>query len=523
MKNLLKSLLLSFILLAIWGCADLDIQNPNEPDKEQALSSPSDFENLIGGSFHTFWHAFEHWEGANGLTVIADEQTSSWGNAAMKDLSSEPRMAFVNSTAYIDIGHVEVPWYGMYSAISSVNDALSAILDEDNPVAIGVNGADTPRALAFGRFMQGMSYCFLGAYFDQAYIIDENSDMEAIVSGNIDFGLSPYQDVIDAGITFLNLSIDICNSSEGFTLPDSWINGLPISNDQLARVANSYIARYMAAGARSPLERANADWGLILSHIANGIMDGEDFGPYGDSWSNWNSWYREITHLGDWTRADYKTIGLTDTSGNYSEWLSLPVEERNEFEIHTSDRRITGSDGSQSAGTYFAYDGPSFFRPDRGTYHFSYYNYINWEEYFNTGVSQLVTLKSVEMDLLKAEGLYRQGDLAGAAEIVNQTRVGNGQLDGLTGSESDFFKWLKYEKKIETFTTTGLAYFDRRGWEGDEETGQATDLVAGTPIHFPIPARELEISNIDSYTFGGGGEGSAPKQTNIRPHNITPR
>ena len=62
---------------------------------------------------------------------------------------------------------------------------------------------------------------------------------------------------------------------------------------------------------------------------------------------------------------------------------------------------------------------------------------------------------------------------------------------------------MKYEKRIETFqTAAGIAYFDDRGWG---------DLVTNTPIHFPIPGRELETLGLQQYTFGGGGDGSAPK------------
>lgn len=35
-------------------------------------------------------------------------------------------------------------------------------------------------------------------------------------------------------------------------------------------------------------------------------------------------------------------------------------------------------------------------------------------------------------------------------------------------------------------------------------------LQEGTPLHYPVPANELEISGIDPYTFGGpGGDAAA--------------
>jgi hypothetical protein len=57
---------------------------------------------------------------------------------------------------------------------------------------------------------------------------------------------------------------------------------------------------------------------------------------------------------------------------------------------------------------------------------------------------------------------------------------------------------LKYEKTIEQYATaTGLSYFDKRGWE---------DLVAGTPLQFPLPGGELVTLQLDQYTFGGNPE-----------------
>ena len=119
----------------------------------------------------------------------------------------------------------------------------------------------------------------------------------------------------------------------------------------------------------------------------------------------------------------------------------------------------------------------------------------------------MVEMTVTEMNLIKAEALYYTGDLAGAAALVNLTRTTRGGMDPLTGNESDFYFWLKYEKRIETFLVgIGTGFFDARGW------GM---LVKNTPIHFPLPGSEIETIGtqygISNYTFGGGGPGSAPK------------
>jgi hypothetical protein len=52
-----------------------------------------------------------------------------------------------------------------------------------------------------------------------------------------------------------------------------------------------------------------------------------------------------------------------------------------------------------------------------------------------------------------------------------------------------------------------------------------TELPSGTPLHFPIPAKELEVALLDKYTFGGGGEGtySAPRTLSSSPMPYRPR
>jgi hypothetical protein len=129
-----------------------------------------------------------------------------------------------------------------------------------------------------------------------------------------------------------------------------------------------------------------------------------------------------------------------------------------------------------------------------------------------------------ELDLLQAEAALRSGDAAGAATLINKTRVSNGALtaaaagDGI-GSVSDAANALdggslwakyKYEKIIEgCLMHPYTGYTDRRGWG---------DLVKGTPTMLAIPGKELEILLMENYTFGGqdaiGTPGTAGKIRN---------
>jgi hypothetical protein len=113
-------------------------------------------------------------------------------------------------------------------------------------------------------------------------------------------------------------------------------------------------------------------------------------------------------------------------------------------------------------------------------------------------------MKVTEMDLLKAEAHLRLDQRDAAVPLINATRVTRGQLPAAVATESvdALMAKLQYEKRIELFVVSfGNHYFDGRGW------GR---LVTGTPIHMPIPARELETLSLPLYTFGGGAGGAAP-------------
>ena len=123
------------------------------------------------------------------------------------------------------------------------------------------------------------------------------------------------------------------------------------------------------------------------------------------------------------------------------------------------------------------------------------------------------------MRLDKAEALYWQGNLAGAADIINETRTAAGlnatDAAGTNtscvpklpdGSCGDLWEMLKWEKRVEaTFKGPFAApwYFDSRGWD---------DLWKNTFVQLPIPCGEAQVLQLlPCTTFGGpGGEGAAP-------------
>ena len=51
------SKLLAVVVIAVSAaaCGDLEVVNLNDPDRERAISTPTDVEALIAGSFSSWW------------------------------------------------------------------------------------------------------------------------------------------------------------------------------------------------------------------------------------------------------------------------------------------------------------------------------------------------------------------------------------------------------------------------------------------------------------------------------------
>ena len=549
MKTLYRTTTVGIALLlmvSFAGCVDLAVDNNNSPNREQVLGTPQDVVGLVGGSFLDFWRANMWGDGQVPLSSIADEWSVSWANYSSRALSSEPRVAFNNSSAFRYARASNNPWNNNYLAISNASDAL-AIITAD-PEAFEDAGINTARLSAFSKFIQGVAHGYIALRFDQGFTVDETIDL-----ANTTLELQPYSAVMDFAIQKLEESIAISNAGHAdITAVDDWIFGLDVTADDLAKLSHSFIARFTASVARDTGERGAVNWSSVMQHVNAGIT--EDWAPIGNDsgdleWDPTKSWAQEGR---TWSRADFRTIGPADESGGYQNWLNTPVQERNVFDIVSHDRRIVGpEDGTetivadeqrdragahvagtvltypQNSGTDFEYWGvPGPFPSSRGTYHYSSHTHKRYRAWLDAGDNgAMVQMKVTEMDLLMAEGLLQTGgSTATVAELLNRTRVDRAELNPATGADAvgsindaqshmdgaSLWSKLKHEKNIDCYVAaSGRAYFDDRGWG---------DLVVGTPIHFAVPGAELEVLQLQLYTFGGvGGPGGAPKSGRAGP------
>jgi len=505
----------ALLTLALAGCQDLAVTNPNEPDRERATQQPTAAEQFVASAFRTWWPEVGHDDYPSwALSSVAVEITSGFADFGQLEISAEPRSAWNNSPVNARRDVNEGPWYGLYSTISSVNDALIAI---DSGLVIE-NAARTARTKAVGKFLQGVSHGYLGLYFDKAFVIDETVALDTIQ----EFAFSSYDVVADSAVAQLDAAIAAAATSD-FTLPAESFLFQAMSRDEFVRLANSFAARFLVYSARTPAERAAVDWEEVIRRVDAGVR--ADFAPQGQPDILWDDWKRLVARVrtasrpSDFGRPNYWLIGPADSTNGFVNWAAQPVANRVGFQMRTQDRRIQGAGGPATPGKYIGFNQNDIFNPSRGSYRFSWYYFHR----FGTGTSwqdqPLVALTVAEMDLLKAEALIRLGRAGEAVPLINKTRAANGELppvtvDGppdapgcvprkLNGACGSLWDALRYEKNLEGFGVSGvIAYFDARGWQA---------LPENSILHLPVPGRELGTLQLPLYTFGGpGGDASAP-------------
>jgi hypothetical protein len=508
------------LTVALAACQDLNVTNPNRPDRIRATSDPAASEAFVSSSFRTWWQVGGHDDYPSwALSTMANEITSGFADFGQLEVSAEPRSTWNNSPANARDGVNRIPWFGLYATNSAVNDAIKAI---DAGQIIG-DAARTTRTHAVGKFMQGISHGYVGLYFDQGYIVDESVDLDTITTP----ALHPYPDVIAAAIDMLDSAIVIAQGND-FTLPpapDGWFF-TAMTRDQFIRLCHSFIARLMVYSARTPAERAAVDWAAVMTHVDAGVQT--DFAPTGvidviwDDWKRLVSRVRNATRPSDFGRPNYWLIGPADSTQGFVNWAATPVANRVAFQMRTQDRRIQGAGGPATAGTYAGYNNNNIFAASRGTYRYSHYYFrrygssLTWTGWTD---SPLPALTVAEMNLLKAEAYIRTNQAALAVPLINLTRVANGQLPAVTidgppdvagcvprklnGACGSLWDALRYEKGIEGMGVSGVVrFFDARGWQA---------LPEGTMLHLPVPGDELVTIGVTNYTFGGiGGASAAP-------------
>jgi hypothetical protein len=511
------AVMIILLLFFAVGC-ELEVTNPNQPERERVLSTGGDVISLIGGSFNSLYYALVDYDGIGLIISVNSFQHSAYpANQGMEEYGRIPRVPINNTPAHGFASIFELTWYRAYRAISATADGILQLDAERFPIA-----ADTETAArAFAKFTQGVAHGYLAIMYDQAFIFDETKDPEVV------YEMVPAADVLAAAIGYLGVAESIAAANSAISLPASWTGGAIANLGELAQLTRSYRAYFRANMPRTPEEITGVDWAAVASDINNGLQ--RNFAPLAPgTGSEWYAWNFAYMNLPGWSQVNYFIKGMADVSGKYQTWHALPHGSKHPilpgdvpFLIETPDQRFpqgsTEAEQIDNRGLYILYVGDEgHAQPGRGTWRWSLYRDDRYRDRYPPPPDDMVLFSHEHLQLIRAEALYRQGDLAGAAAIVNNTRVDHGGLNATdangtntdcvprlpNGSCGNLLEMLKWEYRLESYQE-GLSpwYFAARRWG---------DHMQGTFLQLPVPGKELEVLERGIYTFGGGNPFSAP-------------
>lgn len=479
----IKYFLLFTVLTAflVTGCESLEVKNLNDPDFATAFSKPSDVKGVAGGLINTWFQATQEYDGpALALWVGADAGTCSHGNVAMWHFSMEPRITWDNTPSYGNATVNESLYKSLYSLLSSSNEILDKVVGEGMVITADDGTDETPMVEAMAYLGQGLALGYVGLFYDKGFVVTEETDL------TVEIPIAPYTDLITAAVASLDKCIAACSSAE-FTLPGPWIPGMTYTEVEIGQLANSMAARLLSYSPRNKADNAAVDWGRVLAYANKGLTF--DFAPKMDD-VDWYDLYHTYANYAGWGRTDMRIANMMDpdmparwTLGA-DQWASLPAPTT-AHENGVDDRIFTD----------FQYLSSCTFRVERGYYHYSCYRFKRFDDYLATWTTPSPVFRKAENDLLKAEAMMHQSNFTGAADIINAgERVTRGGLAPIAATAAEVEEAIFHERNIELYETgLGVEFCTMR---------KADKLQKGTPLHFPIPGQQLEVNQIEYYSFG---------------------
>lgn len=571
LRNLIKYTALVAVV-GLGACEKrLEVTNPNSGETKRVLGTPLDAENLLG-TYYRRWHGGLYGTGNPPTTFEGMANVMSLMNySSLANNCQNSRAPFSGATNSNAPGNVCAgEQANVYFTMGEVDRVASNFLLQmaDSGLTLGTTAAATDarnlRAKAFAEFLRGLSLGYLSMFYDSAAVISPKMSLtpEDCVpdpfTGVCVGALRSYKVVGDSAMAAFQRAIDYANApstgSSGFPLPGTWIaSPTSYTAPEFVRFIRTYRARVRASIARTPAERAALDWTAVVADAQNGIT-ADNLTTTSTTDGIGAGWRRIYDGGSTWHQMPPFVIGMADNSGSYAAWIAQPVSERGSgnvsFFMTTPDLRFPQGatraaqqtdfpiTSCQAAATpckrYFAnrngadqFSGLGF-----GWSNYDFQRFHSWVIAGDAGSARngnLTFFTKAELDLLQAEGLYRKGDFAGAAGLVNVTRVKNG-LPAITAFDAttpvpggsscvpkvpvgpafntvacgNLFEALKYEKRIETAYTHYASWFtDMRGWG---------DLPAETALFWPVPYQDLQARGTPiSGLYGAGiGAGNAP-------------
>lgn len=490
-NNLFAVLFTAVLIFSHLGCSDdaFDIENVNEPDAKRALAQAEDVENLLLGAFRDFFRTSSGFA-AIFPNLIADQTSTTNAYRAFWDFSKEKdgKIAIYNHPTNQNPHAYTIPFADYNANIQTANSILGLIASGTTYEISDEDVTDKFKAICLAT--RGLSMGTLGGLYDKGYVVTEESDLTALE-------LQPYGDLIDQSIKDIDEAISTINSlGSGATF--ELHSGVDLSAATVIEVLNSFAAKIMMSRARTAQEASSLDYTKIIAYAEKGIST--DFKP--DSledvfFSNLQDWSTYTLADGaGYLPCDIKIPHLMDKTGTYPD--SYPTDAAVILDpVDTDDARIS----------YFGYASAfGYLRESRGRWLFT--NYKNNRFYTandrnQTGIPVDIFHKS-ELDYILAEAYLMTNQLSKAKDLLdNSPRVTVGTLPAVNLTEADIKDAIFYEYSIELdlASTIGTQWFFMRRHDL---------LQKGSPLHYPVPATELELTGVGFYSFGGNStEGTA--------------
>ncbi len=475
MKALKYLMILFFTTFTFVACEDLVVENLNDPDFDTAFSNPNDIKGVAGGLINRWFQITQEYDGPGlALWVHSDAGTCSWGNAGMRVFGNEPRLEFDNKPSYADAVITENYYNTLYSILSQANDVLKQTVT--NGVVMEDGSTDLVKAVAY--WAQGVSLGYIGLLYDKAFIVTHETDL------TINPDPSPYKEVIKAAVASLDKAIEVSKAGN-FVIPSSWLPGETWSSAEFAQLSSSFAARLLVYSARNKQDDNATDWSKVYNYAKAGIK--KDFAPLADD-VTWYSTYQTYSVYPGWGQIDMYVINLMDKNMP-ARWPASGL-----FSDMPNNGRATSADARLESD--FQYLSSCPFRAERGYYHFSSYRYKRLDTYIATWTEPMPEYRKAENDYFIAEAAARTNKLQEAADILNSSaRVTRGNLPPLAANQQQILQAVHYERMVELMLSgLGIQYFQMR---------KEDKLQKGSILHFPIPGAQLEVMEMDYYTFGG--------------------
>ena len=557
-------------LLAAFGlgaCGEdsLVVKNPTAGGTNQVLGTPDDAEKLLGSYYRRWYAALYGGPGANPPTtfegmanIMSFQNYSSLNNECQNSRYPFSGASNGNSPGNGCAGDQENPYY----ILSEVNRVAANFL----AALPGFDLRDPPREgrdKAFAEFLNGVSLGYLALFYDSASVVVPGQT-------GIDLGkLSDYKAVMDSAYNSLDRAAKAIDDGAAAPVAD-WLPASPSLNAaDFKKLIRSYKALLRANVARTPAERAAANWDLVIADAVAGItadhmtVTSTTNGPGG-------GWRRIYDGGSTWHQMPAFIIGMADTLGNYERWLQTPLAARGAgnvgFFMATPDLRFPqgasrgaqqadfkiqdcevggamlpdidstrnkgdfGSTKVQSCKRYFVNRPAGSDQYTGSGWGWSNYNFNRFHSWVNKGDANsarngklLVFPKSV-LDLLQAEGKIRKGDYPGAAALINVTRVRNG-LPAITAFDATSpvpggTACVPRVPLPPNATTTACGnMMEAMKWEKRMEEAFVQfgawfldargwgDLAENTPLFWAVPFKDLQARGYKVSEIYGAGPG----------------